>query len=530
MSTITWTGSSNNNWNQGSNWDGGIPTSDDFVLFPTVPSNIYNITSSSIKYAAGIEFDVFSNQYDISGTSSLIIGFGASIINASSGLHKFQCPIECSEPIFTIGTGIFDIDGLIFTNQLVVGAINVTGSGQLILYDTLTATIGVLDINQGSLILNTNLPNNLNIANDAKLYLYYESESIVSQITIFGSTTLNTTSSIYMAVINIDFYSSITTDTGQILTMNGILYLDLQFSSGLTPNIYHLFVGSKIGNFTDIVILNPIYEYDGMTFSYNGSIWTSNLSSTNKYFTFNPTTGDLILIQQQYISTINISSIVDWNNYVGNTVSKDVNLLNDIVFDSNFAGNLILKNNNTFDGFDNTIYLTNINNFTGLFNLNETNMNTTIKNLTIYATNVILDDYCGYLCEGSSDGSISSNGTFDNIKLIIKNSVMGNNCGGLVGSFGRDIQITNSFVTGEIDGLNSGGFVGNNCSNVNIYNCYIIGNVNNQAGSLVGNNSTINNINDSYFVGREASQLILSGSTIVNSDNVYSAIIDDLIL
>jgi hypothetical protein len=316
--------------------------------------------------------------------------------------------------------------------------------------------------------------------------------------------------------------------------MNGTLYLDFNFNTSflVTSGTYNLFNCQKTGNFTSIQVINipSGSEYEGITFSYNGSIWISTPSSTDKYFTFSLTTGVLTLLPPQPAIPINISSIVDWNNYVGNAVSKNVTLLNDLVFDSNFGGNLILKNNNTFDGFENTIYLTNLNNFKGLFNLNETNMNTNIKNLTIYAANVILNDNCGYLCEGSSDGSILSNGTFDNIKLIVKNSVMGNNCGGLVGSFGRNIKITNSFIRGEIDGLNSGGFVGNNCSNATISSSYMIGTVNNQAASLVGNNSTINNINDSYFVGREASQLILSGSTIVNSDNVYSAIIDDLIL
>jgi hypothetical protein len=217
----------------------------------------------------------------------------------------------------------------------------------------------------------------------------------------------------------------------------------------------------------------------------------------------------------------NIYTVAQWNTFSTSRSIKNYNLLSDLYFDSNFAGNLLISSGKLFDGYNNTIYLNNISNFNGLFDLNTGNIDTNIINLKIIISNVSLNDNKGYLIEGSNDGSITSNGTIENVKLICYNNNMGDNCGGLVGASAKDIIIKNSYVSGNINGINSGGFVGNNCSNVSIYNSYITGSLANIAGCFVGNNSNISNIKDSYFIGDNNNGITLSGTTIFNKNNVY---------
>jgi hypothetical protein len=228
-----------------------------------------------------------------------------------------------------------------------------------------------------------------------------------------------------------------------------------------------------------------------------------------------------VTISWLYYTTI--TSILDWNQYLNNTSIARYILLNDLYFDNNFMGNISLYDLSEFNGYNNTIYLNNINNFNGLFNLHTGNIDSNIKNLKIIISNVSLNDNKGYLIEGYQNGSITANGTIENIKVVCENDRMGNNCGGLVGASATNIIIKNSFMIGNISGINSGGFVGNNCSNVSIYNSYVRGKINNTSGGLVGNNSIITNIKDSYFVGNHNTNgITLNGTSILNKNNVYA--------
>jgi hypothetical protein len=229
-------------------------------------------------------------------------------------------------------------------------------------------------------------------------------------------------------------------------------------------------------------------------------------------------------IQQEIIqSGVNIANISDWIQYIGDTTQQDYHLISDIFFYSSFPGNLSIQPFSTFDGKNNCIYLKNINSFNGLFNLNNCNINSKIKNLRVMAKNVNLNDFNGFLAEGSNNGSKIANGTIENVKVNLKEFNMGNNCGGLIGSYGNNIIIRKSYVSGETNGLNSGGLVGNNCSNINIYNSYVIGKTNNNVGCLIGNNNLIDTVKNTYHAGISTNNLILSGSIINNQTNLYRA-------
>jgi hypothetical protein len=231
----------------------------------------------------------------------------------------------------------------------------------------------------------------------------------------------------------------------------------------------------------------------------------------------------------------NIATISEWNSFVGNSTAQNYNLLSDLIFNSSFAGNLMIKSGKTFNGYNNTIFLNNLSSFNGLFNLHSGNITTTIKDLNVVISNVVLNSNKGFLVDGYSDNSIVSNGIIQNVKLVFNNSTMNNNCGGFIGSSGKNLTIQESYVQGNIQGTNSGGLVGNSCSNVNIYSSYVINmdkyqiiTLNSLSGGLVGNASTITNIVDSYFVGPTTTNngIKLSGTNIINQVNTYTANLD----
>jgi hypothetical protein len=216
---------------------------------------------------------------------------------------------------------------------------------------------------------------------------------------------------------------------------------------------------------------------------------------------------------------IDITSPEVWNTYVGNLFAFNYKLTKDIIFNNNFGGNITLQANCIFNGQRNTIYLKNVNNFTGLFNLKNADNTTLIKDLTLYCFNTNLLDNNSFF----SEGLINGNCIIDNCKIILKNTTMGNNCGGFTTQGSQNITINNSFIRGRITGTNSGGIAGNNIANLNINNCRVIGVVSNDSGRLVGNNSTINNINDTYSVGYGPNNLVLNNTIINNSENIYFA-------
>ena len=151
-----------------------------------------------------------------------------------------------------------------------------------------------------------------------------------------------------------------------------------------------------------------------------------------------------------------ITSITDWNNLVGNLTSQSYSLMNDLIFNNSFGGNIYLKAGKEFNGKNNTIFLNNLSNFNGLFNLHSGDINTTIKNLRVVASNVELTTNNGFFSQGSSDGSVTANGNVFSSKLVFKNSTMNDGCGGFIGASSQNIIIGNLIPagTGYLTSLN----------------------------------------------------------------------------
>ena len=234
--------------------------------------------------------------------------------------------------------------------------------------------------------------------------------------------------------------------------------------------------------------------------------------------------------------SINIGNTTLWATYVGNTTSQNYILTSSLTFNNTISGNLQLQSGRIFDGQNNKIYLTDINNFNGLFNLNSGNTTTTIQNLKIICSNVTISNNKGIVVDGSIDRSIVSNGILSNVEVFFRNGSFGSNCGGLVGASARNITLqTCSFDTGlngSINPTNGGGLIGGNSgnitgvtnSNIDIYNSWVRGTIGTTSGGLVGNTSNIRLIQDSYHLGTASNNngIRPSGTTIFQTINTTS--------
>jgi len=245
----------------------------------------------------------------------------------------------------------------------------------------------------------------------------------------------------------------------------------------------------------------------GSSFSkYKATFTSANNSNQSGYITIN------------WIYKTYINSILDWNNCIGNQYGSYI-LEDNLVFENSFPGYIFLNFDSYFDGNGKSIILKNIQNFSGLFDLSQSNQETIIRNLKVKLSNSNLQDNNGFLGNG-----INSNGLIENCFIYLDNNILGNNCGGLVTS-ANQLTVNNCMVKGIIQGIDSGGLVGSNCANVTINNSRVVGNVIDlTAGGLVGNNTTINDFQNSFFVRpyNNNNGLIASNVTINNSYNIYS--------
>jgi hypothetical protein len=226
--------------------------------------------------------------------------------------------------------------------------------------------------------------------------------------------------------------------------------------------------------------------------------------------------------------TTNISSLANWNSYVGTQLPRNYILTNDLVFNNNISGNLYLMAGKSFNGNFKRITVSNINSLQGLFNLHSGNINTMISNLTVVCSNVIVQDFKGIVVDGSDNASILANGTIQNVTVIFRNSLLGNFAGGIIGCSSRNISLLNSVFDASLSGLinstQGGCLIGANSgvgSNLTINNCRVNAKTGINVGCFVGNNSRITSITNSIYLGSSLNPfgISLGNTTIISQSN-----------
>ena len=151
---VTWTGLNSANWNDVGNWNPGLPSAGDSLIFDTSAqtSPFNNITDGVF---GGINFTPTSAQYILGGNS--IVLDGALVVNSNTVLQTLSLPIVLSNAVTfntvsNVDTTVGDLE--ITTTVSGPGALVKTGGGTLNLTGT-NSFSGGTTINQGLLVAAT---------------------------------------------------------------------------------------------------------------------------------------------------------------------------------------------------------------------------------------------------------------------------------------------------------------------------------------------------------------------------------------
>ena len=84
-----------------------------------------------------------------------------------------------------------------------------------------------------------------------------------------------------------------------VLTYGGNLDLLLpgSYADGMTWNLFSNFL-TKTGDFAAVGVTAPGDEYDGLTFTNAGGVWTSTMTANNQYLEFTQSTGNLVVVPE----------------------------------------------------------------------------------------------------------------------------------------------------------------------------------------------------------------------------------------
>ena len=142
----------------------------------------------------------------------------------------------------------------------------------------------------------------------------------------------------------------------------------------------------------------------------------------------------------------------------------------------------------TFDGSSNTVTITDIPNYPGVFKCDSDSYTATVQNLGVLSSGTTtLAVTNGWVVQRDNDAGITVSGCYST------GDISGINCGGIFGGNSGGTA-NNCYSTGDITGILTGGIFGNG-SNGTATNCYSIGTIYNLGGGIFGGNSggTVNN-------------------------------------
>ncbi len=158
--------------------------------------------------------------------------------------------------------------------------------------------------------------------------------------------------------------------------------------------------------------------------------------------------------------------------------------LTPVVVTCNFSANISNANhyiivgssNITFDGVNQPINVSGVNNYHGLIQ-NIIYNNIIIQNIIINSINSTLLTNSGWIGQtGFTNGIFDHCGSTGNIP---------NDCGGIVGSHSTNCTVSNSYSKGNIVNF-AGGILGAYCVNCHAINCFSTGSISNNSGGIFG--------------------------------------------
>jgi hypothetical protein len=182
----------------------------------------------------------------------------------------------------------------------------------------------------------------------------------------------------------------------------------------------------------------------------------------------------------------------------------------DSTINSNNSLFIIGSDDVTFDGQTNVININGITNYKGLFQngtfggvignatASSSKVGATINNVTVTVSSSTLNvntstgEFAGWLCAAYFSKSLSTPSDYSVFSSCSSNGIIGNGCGGLVGSYSNILTMTSCTSSGAISGDGAGGLLGAYClssssSNPSLITCSTSGVISGaNAGGLCG--------------------------------------------
>jgi autotransporter-associated beta strand protein/T5SS/PEP-CTERM-associated repeat protein len=241
----------------------------DFYPAPTLRTNLVNNgtlifdnnpSNGNVMFAAGT----------ISGTGSVTKqGDGTWVVGGS---NSYTGPTN-------VNAGVLLVEGLLGNTAVTVNAGGLLAGSGTILGNVTVASSGTI----------------------APFNAYYTQPQALT----VGSLSLSTNS---YAVLNIysgttplanEYDQLVGSGTAAALTYGGNLDLLLtgSYADGTTWNLFSNFL-TKNGDLADVVVTAPGDEYDGLTFTNAGGVWTSTMTANNQYLEFTQSTGNLVVVPE----------------------------------------------------------------------------------------------------------------------------------------------------------------------------------------------------------------------------------------
>ena len=237
--------------------------------------------------------------------------------------------------------------------------------------------------------------------------------------------------------------------------------------------------------------------------------------------------GNVSFGTQTGTSSLTGSDSIVYNFPITIDAGVTVSLSGDITLTTNTTNYFIIGGNGvTFDGSGNTMTISSIANYLGLFQCATTAYTATIQNLGVLVsssdTTTTLNSNCGWVVQYAN---------YNDIGITVSNcystgAISGLNAGGIFGDSSSGIAI-NCYSTGTISMGAAGGIFGSTSSGGTANNCYSTGAITgNSSGGIFGQNSSSNSTATNCYstgaIGYHAGGIFASNTHNGIATNCYS--------
>jgi fibronectin-binding autotransporter adhesin len=319
---------------------GGLVTSGVGVLGDGVGSNGTVTVSSGTWANDGSPFVIGNLTVGKSGTGTLTIDGGlvrvggrlekgsAGTINLNSG-GTLQIGVGLDNGELNVaaltnnGTLVFNRSDIYDYSGVISGTGVVTKQGPNTLQlSGINSYIGPTNVDAGALLVNGELGNtavtvnaggllggfgvisgSVFVAASGTISPGYTDFGISPNALTVGSLSLAANSHTVMSILGTaplaNEYDQLVGSGAGGLTYGGNLDLLLtgSYADGTTWNLFSNFL-TKNGDLADVVVTAPGDEYDGLTFTNAGGVWTSTMTANNQYLEFTQSTGNLVVVPE----------------------------------------------------------------------------------------------------------------------------------------------------------------------------------------------------------------------------------------